>query len=157
MWQLYDYISVFHCILELFYSPTQEWVFPALGMSRKYPTGVSVEMWHPAGSCLQLSEAELLCWLNFRQHLIHFCGLIPNSITNLSSPPSLECINYSRTQTVPSAIPTWCSYLRINQVAYQRWLWKGEGLCLCVCVQNESEDLTIFPHHHVFLDLDVNV
>lgn len=133
MWQLYDYIFVFHCILELFYSPTQEWVFPASGMSRKYPAGVSAEMWHPARSCLQPWEAELLCWLNFQQYLIHFCRLIPKSVTNLSSPPSLECINYSRTQTIPSTIPTWCSYLRINQVASQRWL-KGRGsmfVCLC--------------------------
>lgn len=48
------------------------------------------------------------------------------SITNISAPPFLECIDYVNIQTVPPEIPTWRSCVRTN-ITHQR-AGKGKRL-----------------------------
>lgn len=64
-----------------------------------------------------------------RSILYPFAGpsFVPRSIIIITIPPFLECINYASIQTVPPAIPTWCSYVRINHIAHQEQ---------CVCVED---------------------
>lgn len=54
-------------------------------------------------------------------------GFIPKVNANISALPSLEYIARAVTQTIPPAIPTWCSYLR-QTTPNIRDPGKGEGI-----------------------------
>lgn len=155
MWQLYD--LWFTEFWSFFTHPHKSIPsFPVSGMSRIFSTGVTAKMKYLDRSCLHPSKAGLLSWLNLHQHLLQYCRLMSTKLKHKHLSP-ISRMNYTCTQTFPPAIPTWCSYLWVNQISYQRWL-KGRGsVFVCAYVQNECEDLTTFHHHHMFLDLDVNV
>lgn len=86
---------------------------------------VSLLGWDPPGAACSLGRSVCPAGPISRGTLYPFSGpCVPRSVTTITTPPSLECINYASIQTVPPAIPTWCSYLRTNHIAHLR------GVCV---------------------------
>lgn len=65
------------------------------------------------------------------------------SITDISAPQFLECIDYVNIQTVPPEIPTWCSGIRTNHITHQR---AGKGKRMLG--EEARKDTATFGHQH---------
>lgn len=117
----WSYILISTC-----YFPVQTWLFPSSGWM--YPAGVPAGV----GSTWKLPcslGGHFAIWPGLQEHSVPFAGpCVPRSVTAITTPPPMECINYASIQTVPPAIPIWSSYLRTDHIAHQLCVCGGQSL-----------------------------